>query len=59
MIEASWDDVVVPDVSCFRLERMNDSTWWIGLYRPDGSLVHIDLGAKNGRSCVVAHRRED
>lgn len=53
------DDVVVPDVSCFRLERMNTGQWWIGLYRPNGELIHIDIGAKNPRCAVIASRRED
>ena len=55
--EGQLDDVVVPDVACFRLERMSDSSWWIGLYRKDGSLVHIDISAK--RAHVTARRRED
>ena len=51
------DDVVVPDVAYFHLERMSNSHWWIGLYRKDGSLIHIDIFAK--RASVVARRRSD
>lgn len=51
------DDVVVPNVACFRLERMGKGQWWIGLYRANGSLVHIDLYAK--RAEVTATKRDD
>ncbi len=51
------DDVVVPDVATFRLERMNDRGWWIGLYRRDGTLIHIDVFGEGRR--IDARRRED
>lgn len=50
-------DVVVPDVACFRLERMDNNFWWIGLYRQNGTLIHVDIVAK--KSGMIAIRRED
>lgn len=52
------DDVVVPHVETFRLERMNNNAWWIGLYLADGRLIHVDLVAGR-RSHIVASRRDD
>jgi hypothetical protein len=54
------DDVVVPNVAMFRMERMSAYEWWIGLYYPDGRLVHIDLFRGTGRfGGLVARRRDD
>jgi deoxycytidylate deaminase len=51
------DDIVVPNVATFRMERMDRNKWWIGLYRVDGSMVHVDLAlTKHG---VIATKRED
>lgn len=54
--EGDLDDVVVPDITTFRLERMDNNYWWIGLYKKDGTLIHIDLIA--GQSGVLAVRRD-
>ena len=55
--EGNLDDVVVPDVACFRLERMDHNEWWIGMYDKNGKLTHIDITAEaNG---VIARRRDD
>lgn len=29
------DDIVIEDVDVFRMERMSDDRWWIGVYRGD------------------------
>lgn len=29
------DDVVIEDVTCVRMERMDASAWWIAVYRGD------------------------
>lgn len=55
--EGELDDVCVPDVTMFRLERMDNNFWWIGLYKKDGTLVHIDIIAE--QSGIVATKRED
>ena len=55
--DGGLDDVCVPNVDTFRLERMGTHEWWIGLYLADGRLVHIDLvGGKRG---TVATKRDD
>src|SRR5262245_63057884 len=46
------DDIVVPDVRVFHMERMDAEAWWIGLTRADGSVVHIDICIEDG---PVAH----
>lgn len=56
--QGELDDVVVPDVETFRLERLGVGQWWIGLYRTDGSCVHIDI-AGDRRAVVRAFKRED
>jgi hypothetical protein len=55
--DGELDDVVVPHVSLFRLERMDANAWWIGLTVADGRTIHVDLVAT--ASGVVAIKRED
>lgn len=51
------DDIAVPRVECFRMERMGARQWWIGLSLADGRLIHLDIvGTKTG---VVTTRRDD
>jgi hypothetical protein len=40
------DDVVVHNPTMFRMERMNDSKWWVRIYTPHGDLViNINVSA--------------
>lgn len=55
--EGDLDDIVVPNVSTFHMERLDVNRWWIGIYRADGTMVHIDLTTEG--SGVIATRRED
>ena len=56
--DGGLDDVAVPHVDCFRLERMGKHQWWIGLYLADGRFVHIDLHADRKHG-VTATKRDD
>lgn len=53
------DDIVVNNVSLFRMERMNVNQWWIGLYSVEapGEAVHIDIEITS--EGMIATRRED
>lgn len=55
--EGYLDDVCVPDVAYFRMERMDINAWWIGITRADGRLVHIHLVVH--AEGLIAHRTED
>ena len=41
--EGKLDDITVPDVETFRMERMDSNFWWIGLHTKDGRRIHLDL----------------
>lgn len=55
--EGQLDDICLPDVECFRMERMDVNYWWIGLYCKDGRRIHIDLCATS--EGVMATKRVD
>lgn len=46
------DDIVVDDVSCFRLERMDKGRWWLACYRGDQRIC-FSLSSKSKIECVV------
>src|SRR3990167_7665375 len=50
------DDIVVHDVTTFRLERMSKDQWWIGLYKADGTRQAIMIYRKGKK--VVADKFE-
>jgi len=47
------DDIVVPDVRLFRMERMDDDEWWIGLHLRDGRLIHLHVTASASPSLTL------
>mgnify|MGYP001577781929 CR=1 FL=1 len=54
--EGELDDIVVPDVKLFRMERMDSNYWWVCLYTKDGREIHMDLlPEQNG---ITLTRRE-
>lgn len=46
------DDVVIPNVKLFRMERMDKNVWWMRLYMPDGKdfVFHV---ASSGREISI------
>lgn len=42
------DDVVVKDVSMFRMERMNTDRVWLACYLTDGQQIMFSLWAEDG-----------
>ena len=55
----SADDMYLPGVVSFRMERMTEHYYWIGLTLADGTQVNIDVGAFDKRSKrVKAYVRE-
>ena len=55
--DGGLDDIVVPDVQTFRMERMDVNAWWIALYFADGRVEHINLVAD--QTGIVARRETD
>jgi len=49
------DDIVLDDVTCFRMERMDAGLWWIAAYRGDKRLSLF----LRGRGRVAASVAED
>ena len=39
------DEIVLKDVEMFHLESMNERTLWIGVYRQDGKIYHLNISA--------------
>lgn len=55
----SADDMFLPGVVSFRMERMDNHAYWIGLTLADGTQVNIDVGAFTKRTKrVKAYVRE-
>lgn len=44
--QGELDDVVVQDVSIFRAEQMNDTTWWMACYLNGTEYDQISFGIK-------------
>ena len=40
------DDIVIENVTMFRMERMSDNTFWIRCYRDNGKDVVFNLSSK-------------
>lgn len=41
--DGKLDDVFVNDVKTFRIERMNNNTWWMACYLYSDEEIHFDL----------------
>ena len=53
------DDIVIDDVTCFRMERMSQRGWWLAAYRGDervafwlSSKKPIAISVEDGFGCV-------
>lgn len=51
------DDIVLPAVKLFRMERMDNDHWWIGLYTEDERQIHLDITMD--QAGIQVTKRED
>lgn len=53
------DDVVVENVSMFRMERMDDGIWWLCCYLADSDeRIAWSIHSRSGRAIVDAYTSE-
>lgn len=52
------DEIVTGPLDSFHIERMDDSTYWVALYRGDECQV-IVISSANGRAKIVARTESD
>lgn len=56
--ELGVDDVAIAPVEMFRLERMDNNTFWACTYTPDGKTRHT-FWIRSRSKITVAHSVED
>ena len=50
------DDVVVNDVEMFRLERMDDDTFWARCYKNNGKIIDFNFYIEKGKMKVLMEK---
>lgn len=44
--EKNPDEIIVSDIQMFHAEMMSDTHLWIGIYRKDGQVDHLNIFVK-------------
>ncbi len=57
--DGSLDEIILFDVEYVHLEQMDDSSWWIGIGRKDGTTDHINIFSRSGKAVVDATYEPD